>query len=274
MDRREIKGVALDVDGTLLRSGEHVAAPTAAACEELVQAGLWLTLMSARPATSIARIARQIGSGGPWGALNGALVVDREMNIRARSSIPEAAAVRLIARCAELPHVSTCIYSAFDLYTPAVDRRVASEAEIVDSDLKVGLLGLDPASVDKILLMVDPVEAPGVMEAFGDLRDDVCIAVSKPGYIEISHQSAGKGWALTQCAIEKKLDLSSIAVVGDGENDVDMFRVSGLSAAMSHSPPRARAAAGIVLDEGENALAVFLRTLIPKRGAPSRAASP
>ncbi len=110
------------------------------------------------------------------------------------------------------------------------------------------------------------------MEALGGLREDVCISVSKPGYIEISHQLAGKGWALTQCAIEKKLDLSSVAVVGDGENDVDMFRVSGFSAAMSHSPLRVRAAAKVVLDESENALATFLRTLIPK-GASSQAAS-
>jgi Cof subfamily protein (haloacid dehalogenase superfamily) len=263
VDQRKIKGVALDIDGTLLRKGEQVSFEIIAACEELVDAGLWITLMSARPAESIARIARQVGSTGPWGALNGALVVDQQMKIRARASIPETAARRLIACCEGLPGVSTCLYSAFDWYTPVFDQRVANEAEIVDDGPKIGLAGLDPGLVDKVLLMTDPVEVPRVMNALGKFREEVCITVSKPGYIEITNQSAGKGWALTQCALERGLDLSSIAAVGDGENDIDMFRVSGLSAAMFGGSPRVRAAAGIVLEEKENALASFLRTLIP-----------
>lgn len=62
-----------------------------------------------------------------------------------------------------------------------------------------------------------------------------------------------KSTALLQICEELHIDPSNVLAFGDGDNDVDMFRVSGHAVAMSNAMPAPRAAAKYVTtsnDEG------------------------
>lgn len=258
---RQFRGVALDIDGTLLDRSSLLSEEVRSACHQVVQTGIWLTLMTARPPMSVAKIAASVGSTGPWGCLNGSLVVDARGEILERQSIPERATCAVLERFARHSGdggVSCCIYSGFDWLVPSYDARVALESDIVQFKPKVGLKGLVLREVDKILLIVEPSLVQNVRWLLADLRDLISIYVSKAGYIEITHKASDKAWALARCAAIQGVRLEQMVAVGDGENDVCMFEICGYSAAMNHSPPPVSAAASEVLAADRDCLADFL----------------
>jgi hydroxymethylpyrimidine pyrophosphatase-like HAD family hydrolase len=71
------------------------------------------------------------------------------------------------------------------------------------------------------------------------------VQISKPDYVEITDAHANKGTGAQ--IIANHLQLSPLISVGDGENDIPLFRVSDQSYAMPHAPPEVRASATTVL---------------------------
>src|SRR5271167_1055542 len=110
---RRLKGVVFDVDGTLLTNGHQVSLRMQAVCRDLVEKGVWLTIASARPPTSVQQIAKFIGAHGPLCALNGAIILTQDGTIERRLSMPPDIANALIARRSE-EHTSE-LQSRFDL---------------------------------------------------------------------------------------------------------------------------------------------------------------
>ncbi|HIQ99959.1 MAG TPA: HAD-IIB family hydrolase [Candidatus Scybalocola faecavium] len=62
-------------------------------------------------------------------------------------------------------------------------------------------------------------------------------------YAEIFDKDASKGRALAALADDLNIESSEIACIGDGENDLSMFKVSGLKIAMGNSVPDLKAQA-------------------------------
>lgn len=69
------------------------------------------------------------------------------------------------------------------------------------------------------------------------LADHATVARSQSYYLDITHQLANKGVALSEIARLLGVPLAEIAVIGDGGNDVAMFERSGLSIAMGNASP-------------------------------------
>ena len=84
----------------------------------------------------------------------------------------------------------------------------------------------------------------GEMQA--GLAGHATVALSQPYYLDITHSLANKGEALSAIAKLLAIPLAEIAVIGDGRNDVAMFRRSGLSIAMGNASPEVKAAADFV----------------------------
>src|SRR3954447_8269429 len=93
-----LKGVVFDVDGTLLTSANTVSRRMQEVCRALGEKGIWLTIASARPPTSVLRIADEIGASGPHCALNGAVVLARDGSMLTRLCLPREIMAGLVAR--------------------------------------------------------------------------------------------------------------------------------------------------------------------------------
>jgi Cof subfamily protein (haloacid dehalogenase superfamily) len=78
------------------------------------------------------------------------------------------------------------------------------------------------------------------------LAGQATVARSQPYYLDITHSLANKGEALSAIAKLLAVPLAEIAVIGDGRNDVAMFKRSGLSIAMGNASPEVRQAADSV----------------------------
>lgn len=70
-------------------------------------------------------------------------------------------------------------------------------------------------------------------------------------YVEIYSQSATKGTALAAAAENLSVSREEIACIGDGENDLPMFRNAGMRFAMGNAVPALKAAADRVVSSND-----------------------
>ena len=81
------------------------------------------------------------------------------------------------------------------------------------------------------------------------LADQATVALSQPYYLDVTHPLANKGVALLEVAKLLAIPAEEIAVIGDGANDVAMFKRSGLSIAMGNASAQVRKAADFVTEQ-------------------------
>ena len=105
---------------------------------------------------------------------------------------------------------------------------VDSHPHLMSGVIKTTIVALDDAERDAAL--------PAVA-ALG-LRVGVATSPLTPGwsYLNITRMDADKGVALQAAAAALDLELSQVAVVGDGGNDVAMLALAGTAIAMGDAP--------------------------------------
>ncbi len=95
-----------------------------------------------------------------------------------------------------------------------------------------------PKEVSKILL-IDKVEK--IEKIYDDVKKQLALNFphvnvfrSVPKLIEITPNGSTKGLALKEIFTDNNWDLKDLIVFGDGENDISMFEVAGLAVAMEN----------------------------------------
>jgi hypothetical protein len=84
--------------------------------------------------------------------------------------------------------------------------------------------------------------------------------------LDATYHAANKGGAVIAIANELGIPLRNVATAGDGDNDIAMFRESGLSIAMGQAPPEVhRAASHTTTSNGDDGLAWAIEEMILKR---------
>lgn len=256
------KGVAFDVDGTLLTSENTVSERMLETCRHLADAGIWLTIASARPPRSVLQIADMIDARGPFCALNGAVIVARDGAILSRVSLPRTVSADLIARFAVDPGVSLNVYTGTEWLVPRLDPRIQEEAAIVGFGPTIVSDFSQVGDVEKILLITDERTASSLVEELGAQPESMEVARSKPGYVEVSPPGMEKGQGLEIAARYAGLPLADLVACGDGENDIPMLANSGYGISLGHAPPGLQAVARqIVGSNDDDSLAEALMTL-------------
>ena len=95
MPRSSVRLLALDIDGTLLRSDKTISERTRRAIDRARGSGVRLVLVTGRRQPSARRVAEELGGDVPLVLHNGALVVERGRVLRCRP-LPRASARRAI----------------------------------------------------------------------------------------------------------------------------------------------------------------------------------
>lgn len=246
-----LRGVALDVDGTLLRSDHRLSPLALDVCRRLSAQGIWTTLVSARPPKSVLDIAVELGSPGPWVALNGALVFAADRTILSRRSLPPAVLRSVLARYRGRSDVSVNVYSGFDWLVLRHDLQVEAEARIVGFAPSV-MAADEMRVVDKLLLVVAPGQEGCVLTDLNRFDGDIRASISKACYVEVTAGGVDKGSALRIAANSVGLELPELFVAGDGANDMPMLLLGGFAAVMGHSPRSAKEIARIVVGSNDD----------------------
>jgi Cof subfamily protein (haloacid dehalogenase superfamily) len=230
---KKIQLVISDIDGTLITSNHEVTAATQAAAIALYKAGVSLSLASSRPARSILPLAEALNLQSPFAAFNGALITTRDGEIRLRSVIqPEV--------IAHLKSITDSFGIGLWLYDEngwwASERDAFVERESHTSGFEPDFQGYAERLKDglvKLTVVGKPeLVAQAEERVLADLGDKVSASRSKPRYLDVTAYGFHKGSVVEHLSEVFNVSKQEIAVIGDGPNDIEMFKQAGTSIAM------------------------------------------
>jgi Cof subfamily protein (haloacid dehalogenase superfamily) len=230
--------VVSDVDGTLLTKDKTLTDGAKAAVQELHHAGIAFTIVSSRPTIGMRFLIAPLAITLPVGAFNGSCIVDPQLHPIEQHFIPAATVARSLDVFAEFD-VDTWLFTS-DLW---LVRRpdgpyVSHEARAIKADPTIAedftpyltrACKIVGASADAALLQ----RCETAMEKA--LGPQAHVVRSQSYYLDITAPGCDKGTFVR--TIAKRLDISpdAVATIGDMENDLPMFRTSGLSIAMGNA---------------------------------------
>jgi Cof subfamily protein (haloacid dehalogenase superfamily) len=259
--------VAIDLDGTLLRSDRTVSARTLAALGRVEQAGACYVVVTGRPPRYTVPALKDIAYRGPALCANGALTYDMSRGaVTAQRLIPARLLPEVAGRLrAAIPGVGIAIEYADHqlrdhLYQPGAwggienDVPRLEDAELFRHDA-VKLLARHPdLSADDLLALGAP--------AAGEL-----VTVYHSGgsrLLEATAVGVDKGTALAGVAGELGIAAQHTAAFGDMVNDLPMLAWAGTSYGMANGHPDVLAKVDEVIPANdEDGVAVTLEHLFP-----------
>jgi len=252
---RDIKLLLSDVDGTLVTHDKVLTPRAQEAVRRLGEAGIGFTVTSSRPPRGLTKLIAPLHLTLPIGGFNGGgLVNPTDLSpVQDLVLTPDAARQALdivfrykmdawvydrndwYVRDANAPHVAR---ESFTLsFPPVVVENFDDKLDLVG---KIVAISDDPAAMAECNAELDSA-----------LRDQASSTPSQSFFIDITHPDANKGAMAETMARLLSISTHQIATIGDMQNDVLMFRKSGLSIAMGNATDAVKAQATLSTDSNE-----------------------
>jgi 5-amino-6-(5-phospho-D-ribitylamino)uracil phosphatase len=255
-----VRLMAIDVDGTLLDGAHRLRAEVKEAVNRLAATGCAVALATARGPQAVVEIVQQFAfapslicfSGGWIGELDSTSM--RPANVRLDRRLPVDIARSIVSQAINQgvePNV----------FTPDAWRVRKLTDEIVEETRIVNLQPLvsdellaDDSEPSKIML-ISRLEAAD--EALPPIERSIqsisTVTFSKRNYLEILPVGVNKAKAVAALSKFLSVDLSEVAAIGDGLNDLEMLSEAGFAIAMGNASDQVKAAADLVVGSNNEA---------------------
>jgi hypothetical protein len=258
-----------DIDGTLVRHDKTLSDGVVAAVQRARAAGLAFSLISARPPAGMMWIAERLKLDQPIGAFNGATIFKPDGTIVSAEHIDPVLASRVL-ELLEQPAITPWLFADGKWYAKTTQNRyvprerlAASLEPVIRSDF-ADLI----ERADKIVGVSEDHEALAGLETklAAELAGSATVVRSQPYYLDVTAPHGNKGAGVTALAETYGVALEDVAVLGDQNNDLAMFKVAGYSVAMGQAPDNVRDAASAVAasNEDDGVADAIDRLILPK----------
>ena len=237
----QLRGLALDVDGTLLDPSHRLTPATVAAVRRARDAGLQIVLASGRSPTAMRDVMVALELDGPAVAFNGAATFRLEGGAivpLAETTLERDSAAEVLA-LAGAHGIDIGWFTLDGWRVAATGAGIAEEAEltgeppIVTPDLPDGA----PAPHKLMCIAVTPEERARLAAMRDRLPAGVTGVFSHPRYLEVIAPGVDKARAVTEACAALGLAPDELAAIGDAENDIGMLRAAGIAIAMGNAAP-------------------------------------
>jgi Cof subfamily protein (haloacid dehalogenase superfamily) len=246
--------LALDIDGTLLRTDKTLSARTRSAVDAARARGVHVVLVTGRRYPSARRVAEDLGGDVPLVLHNGALILDVEggdASILRCRPLPRALALETVevgrrhgadpvVHCGqrgegrllvhEGPYSSTLLAYYLDKSHPDVTACVAFEQALTDDPLQVMFGG----GLDEMAGL-----RPALQAALGDR-----VKIERTVYpahgvalLDVLERTVGKAEALAFLQQRWEVSSAQTLAIGDNWNDREMLERAGLGLVMGNADP-------------------------------------
>jgi Cof subfamily protein (haloacid dehalogenase superfamily) len=245
----QIVAVVSDVDGTLLRSDKSLAPRTIEVVKELGRVGIKFAVVSSRPPRGMTAVIDQLAVTAPIAGFNGGIVALPDLSVIASHLIAPDVAKHAV-EAIEAFGANAWVFSGQDWFIRdrdgprvALEQRTVGFGPVVASDFSAVI-----ETAAKIVAVSDDFALLTKLqnEVRTSFAGNANIVRSQAYYLDFTHPLANKGHAVLEVAGQLGVSPANIAVIGDGENDIDMFTQSGLSIAMGNAHRDVQQAANFV----------------------------
>ncbi len=245
--RPEIRLVAIDIDGTLLRSDKTLSPAVIDSVKAVSRRGVRVVLASARPPRGIRAIYERLGLNTLQINYNGALIHDahRRLHVYHRPLPPRLAKrIATMARRRD-PHVGVYAEILDRWYTDRAHEQPQIEtAKTFPPDYVGPLESFLHLPITKLMLVAPPQRLQSIRRIiYAQFSRSVGFAISDPHVLQIIHRDVDKAAALRLTATHYGVQQDQVMAIGDAPNDIGMLRWARLGVALANAWEQTRQAA-------------------------------
>ena len=230
--------VVSDVDGTLVTRDKTLTDRAKAAVRRLHQAGIGFTITSSRPTIGMHFLVAPLQITLPIGAFNGSSIVDPELKVIEQHVLPASATRRSLDMLGEFG-IDIWLFTNEHWFTrngngeyvPHEKRAIRADPTVIED------FAPHVASACKVVGSTsDPELLIRCEQAMQHALGAHATAVrSQSYYLDVTPPGHNKGTFVQAMAKRLTIPSAAVATIGDMQNDVAMFKVSGLSFAMGNA---------------------------------------
>ena len=279
---RDIRIIALDLDGTLLDSQKRLSAVNREALEYASAKGVHIVPTTGRFFGMMPEAVRDLPFVRYAITINGAQVYDRETDTAiVREEISVERAVEIMRLLDGFDVIYDCYRNNWGWMSVSLQNK--AEAYATDEhylkmvrefrnpvqDLKRHLLDTEPeGGVQKVMLFSrndepEAKELRAIEKAMAERFPEIKITSSTWNDLEFNNPSAHKGSSLARFAEHLGFGLENCMSFGDGRNDLTMIEAAGIGVAMENAVEEVKAAADhITKSNDENGVAEAIRRFV------------
>lgn len=275
-----VRLVAIDVDGTLLDGAHRLRSEVKEAVNRLAASRVKVVLATARGPQAVVEIVQQFDfapslicfSGGWIGELDSMSMRPENVWLDRRLAAGMAASIlnEAINQGVE-PNVFTPDSWRVRKLTDEIaeEIRIVNLQPLVSEELLAG--DIEPSKIMLISrLDIADKTLPLIERSIQSLSAVTfsTITYSKRNYLEILPVGVNKAKAVAALSQFLGLDLSEVAAIGDGLNDLEMLSEAGFAIAMGNASDRLKAAADVVVRSNDEAgVAQAVEEILTRNGA-------
>ncbi len=230
--------VVSDVDGTLLTKDKTLTVGARDAVRRLHDAGIGFTITSSRPAIGMGFLIEPLQITLPVGPFNGSSIVDPQLNPIEAHLIPAATAQRSLEIFNEFG-VDIWLFTndrwltrhGDGEYVPHEKRAIRADPTIVADFAPYLNAACKIVGASSDAAMLQRCEA-AMREAVGAQATAVR---SQSYYLDVTPPGHDKGTFVQAMAKRLGISTDAVATIGDMQNDLAMFKKSGVSIAMGNA---------------------------------------
>lgn len=256
-----------DIDGTLIDKERKITEVNRQMIHFYRKLGGQVTLATGRSYPEAKRFIEHLRLQLPVILCNGAVQYDPlQDQLQTIHRISRHTALELVNwLCAYVPETDVLVYTTDTLYTigtkPFTEQLLDREELTI---VKVDRFSSIAQEKDIVKIVIATPQSVAVAFPNGlkfPQMDAVSFVQSADQYLEIIPSQTSKGQALKALAKQLNIPLKQVAVIGDHLNDLSMFKVAGLAAAVANGHPAAKKEAAVIMPSNEeNAVAHFVWT--------------
>ena len=230
--------VVSDVDGTLLTRDKTLTDGASRAVQKLHEAGIGFTITSSRPIIGMRFLIEPLHITLPFGAFNGSCIVDPQLKPVELRLIPAPAAKRALDVLDEFGADIWLFTTDLWLIRNANGEYVPHEKRAIRADPTI-VRDFAPYLASACKIVGASADAAGLQHCETVMQQALgaqATAVrSQSYYLDITPPGVNKGTFVQTMAGRLGIPLDAVATIGDMQNDLAMFRKSGLSIAMGNA---------------------------------------
>lgn len=263
----EIKLIAFDLDGTLLREDKSISPRNLAALEKAARRGIHIVPATGRVYSVLPKELQQLEYIRYVICINGAVLFDKQTKQEIYSAqIPLDRTLALIDYIRRLPLdvIYDCYadntgwtthknFTLVDEYIPHMPMRELFHSSRKPVDDLVEHLQRRGKPVQKVqMYFKEPGNRDAIIAQLHQKFPDIQVSSSLSNNLELNGPEAGKHTALRVLCEKLGIDMRQVLALGDGSNDIGMLEAAGVGVAMANATQQVRRAADSVTADNEN----------------------
>ncbi|MDD7764501.1 MAG: Cof-type HAD-IIB family hydrolase [Peptoniphilaceae bacterium] len=255
------KLIALDIDGTTFNDEHKISNEVRESLFYAVNKGVKVVFISGREEFTIKKILKELNLDTYYSALNGSIISTTYSEKAVVVNALNNEYVFEILEKIENSNLIPIIFLQDEIFTKNIDDKYL---DIVSNFINPKILRVDDLkeyiiknNLKNDILKIGICNEYDVLKnletnLIQNFKDEYTVSFSLPFFLEIMAKNVDKGYALKSICEINDISLSKTIAMGDGENDIPMLKICGLSVGMGNAMDNVRKVSKYITDTNQN----------------------